>query len=342
MTHASRRSLRWSDLVQGIDYEALYQDLNWVPLSSTGPEDKGYCLDPWKIHKNGDRTGKLAINRDKGVYNCWVCGGGTIHSLIMEVKSLDHDEALTYLTRFVNAHYKESSSEFYARVSRLLSDGEDTDRPFPIFNFRVIDKWESPSTVWLSARHISSEVAEFFKIRQDDKHTKYNPVHGSWEGPAIILPHFWQEQLVGWQERWRSATPNWIGKYTNTTDFPREFTLWGLDFAKSQKLQPILVESVLTALFLISEGFPAIATFGSQITPAQIKHLRSFQQGILLAPDNDPAGTIWLNKAIQGLERFVPLLEVPVVEGIGKDLGDLSPSELSLHLRDVKVAQTSP
>lgn len=324
--------LKYVDFADRIDYDSLYEDLEWEPLSSYKDEDKGYCLMPAN-HTHGDSTGKLAINRDKGVYNCWVCGGGSMLSLVMEVKDLNYQDATAYLYQFVDRATNESADDFYARIERMMEKPVEERKPFPFFNERVL-KWQGYAP-WFADRHISKEVAEYFKLGVDLEHRKYNPKEGEWIGPAAILPHYWDGKLVGWQERWLTDTPRWVGKYTNTTDFPRETTVWGYDFAKEQTKPLIIVESVATALMLISEGYPAIATFGSQLTPDQLKHLRVFQQGVMLAADNDGAGTKWLGTLTEYLRKFIPVLHVPVVYGHGSDLGDLHPDELPTHLKGV-------
>lgn len=335
MHFSNRRKIDWFAFYDSVDFDALYINLGWTPVSNTGTEDKGYCLDPWKLHKHGDRTGKLAINRAKGVYNCWVCGGGTILTLIMEVKGLDFDGAIEYLSRFINAFHKESTEEFHARISRLLDNVKNVNRPLPVFNDQVLTKF-TDAVPWGTTRYISDSVIEFFKIGMANSHYKFNSESGSYEGQAVILPHFWQGKLVGWQERWISDTPSWIGKYTNTSDFPRETTVWGLDFAKTIDKRPILCESVPTALRLISEGHPAIATFGSQITKDQCKHLRCFQQGIILSPDNDTAGYKWYEQAVNQLQRFVPLYLMEPVGEIGSDLGDADYNTLLTAFTNIK------
>jgi DNA primase len=329
--------LKFSDIYRQIDYDALYAELGWEPKDSTEAEDKGYCLDLWNMHNNGDTTGKLAINRDKGVYNCWVCGGGTILSLVMEAKHLDEQKALDWLSQFVNPISKESSDEFYARVERQLRDDKPEPKPLPHFNERVLDRWLGDYHPWLARRGVSHDVATYFKVGYSPAHRKYHPRNGEYVGEAIILPHFWQGRLVGWQERWLSETPSHIGKYTNTMDFPRHETLWGFDFAMKQERQPIVVESVMTALFLITEGYPAIATFGAELTNAQLVQLRGFVKGIILAPDNDGGGAKFLATAKDYLSAYIPLLQIEPVKGAKSDLGDLSAAELSAHLRNVEV-----
>jgi DNA primase len=330
--------LRFDEIVTRMDFDAFYADIGWEPNETVHAEDKGYCLDPWNMHNNGDTTGKLAINRDKGLYNCWVCGGGRVLDLVMAIRNLTEEQALDYLSGFIDRTSTESSADFYQRVERLLGDtSEDARSTLPYFNLRVLDKWTGQYNEWFSRRGISEEVAEYFRLGYDGAHQKYHPKHGEYCAPAIILPHTWKGRLVGWQERWLGEDrPSWVGKYTNTSDFPRESTLWGYDFALGQTQQPILCESVPTALFLISNGYPAIATFGAEITPDQLKLLRAFNQGIIFAPDNDAAGTQWLKKAVGYLYRYIPVLETPTVNGSGSDIGDLSPDELPVHLRGVK------
>ncbi len=325
MRACRRPGQNWQELYQNLDYDALYSDLGWEPTERVGTEDKGFCLDPWGLHKNGDTTGKLAINTDKGVYNCWVCGGGTLQQLVMEVKHVGYDDALRYLTRFVSAFQKESDDEFRVRIDRLLQEESKEKKPPPIFNPGVLDRFviSDPSEDWVSDRRISPEVAQFFKVGIHGEHRRYVSGRGEFVGQAVILPHFWRKKLVGWQERWLGQTPSWLPKYTNTTDFPRETTLWGYDFSLPQTKRPVICESVPTALRLISEGFPAIATFGASVTTDQITLLRVFQQGVILARDNDDAGVKWRAKLVDGLHRFIDLYEVPVVDGEGNDLGDV-------------------
>lgn len=327
--------LRYKDFYSQIDYDLLYADLDWEPQETTGAEDKGFCLDPWQMHKNGDTTGKLAINRDKGVYNCWVCGGGTILSLIMEVKGLSDKEATAYLWEFTRKD-KVSPQEFYDKVQRLLTTESTEPKPLPHFNAKVVEQWVENEHEWFAERGISDEVRRYFKLGYNPNARTFKPSMGTYEGPAIILPHFWEGRLVGWQNRWLDdERPKWVAKYTNTSDFPREVSLWGRDFAASQAKPPIIVESVTTALFLLSEGYPAIATFGSQLTPTQLRHLRGFQAGVLLGRDNDEAGRKWLQIATTYLERYIKVLHVPPINGEGADLGDLSSEELSIHLKGV-------
>jgi len=333
------KPLNWNDIADRLDYDKLYDALGWEPISSQGNEDRGYCLLP-QNHANGDTSGKLAINRDKSVYNCWVCGGGTILTLVMEVKGLRYNEALHYLSGFVDDPNRESTSDFESRIARLLEpEQKQVKKSLPVFQESVVSQWDRPHE-WFTERHISDDTRRLFKAGFDPVARRYTPKEGAYQGPAIILPHYWDGRLVGWQSRWlASDRPEWVQKYTNTTDFPRERTVWGLHAASKSDSPPILCESVATALYCYSEGHSAIATFGAQSTDEQIRHIRGFQQGVILAPDNDQAGRNWLVANINRLERFIPVMVAPFVDGEGADIGDLNPEELSLHLENIQYAQ---
>lgn len=329
--------LRYGDFVDQIDLDAVYEELGWSPERTHLDEDIGFCPDLHARHNNGDTTGKFAFNRNKKCYNCWVCGGGSLLSWVMESKDLDIQDATSWLYDFTKPK-KISAEDFYSEIEVLLEVGKPEHKNMPFFNDKVIEKWRNNSHRWFAERRIDPEVASYFKLGFDAEHIKYGP-KGNYTGPCIILPHFWKGKLMGWQERWLSQErPPWVGKYTNTSDFPRNETLWGYDFALKSSQQPIIVESVTSALYLISEGYSAIATFGASVSAEKMALLRVFNQGVILAPDNDPAGYAWLNDpgkiTLHGyLERYIPTLVVPYVEGSGADLGDLEPDQLSLHLK---------
>lgn len=330
-------NLRYLDFYKQIDVDAVFDELGWIPEEDDGVEMKGFCFDAWGLHKHGDTTGKFAFNREKVVGNCFVCQGFTLQALVMAINNLDYQEATNWLFKFTKPSQK-SSEEFYEQVSRLLNSSEPETKPMPFFNELVLDQWHPDDPLdyeWFSERNISSAVVDHFKCGFNPQAKSHHSKKEVYQGRAIILPHFWNKKLVGWQHRWLDERPNWVPKYENTSSFPRDRTVWGYDFCKVQDHQPIIVESVPTALMLISEGYPAIATFGASVSDAQIKLLRVFSQGILLARDNDEAGRVWEDKIISGLVRYVPILGVDPVKGSGNDLGDLEINELSTHLQSI-------
>ena len=326
------KGLRYSNFAHRIDLDELYAAINFSPDDQDNRgNDIGQCPLPLGLHAHGDTTGKFAIHRDKRVYNCWVCGGGSLLDLAMHMNDMDDHEATEWLYQFTKAS-EERSEEFVQRVKEMMADDTREKPGDPYYNERVIEKWIDPDHPWFEERGIPREVAEYFKLGFNPHNRKYTPKRGGspidepFEGPAIVLPHFFKGRLQGWQVRWLTDDrPKWVKKYDNNNDFPRQTTLWGYDFASKQNKPPVVVESVPTALFLIGLGYPSVASFGAVVNDAQIKLLRAFQQGVILAPDKGSVGHENYWKAAGKLQRFVPVAwaEPPEILEDKEDLGDL-------------------
>lgn len=311
---------KYSDFSSKIDVDAFEEAIEFQFIENDGKgNDIGYCPDIWHLHKNGDTTGKFAIHRDKKVYHCWVCGGGTLLSLAMAIWDLSEDDAIDKLMTFCD----ESSDENFAQeIDVLLSDELKRNPITPYFNHRILDTFTQDDDIlelFLENRRISKKVATSHSIRFTPSAKRVGK-KGTYEGPGIIFPHFWNSRLVGWQTRWIGADlPSWLPKYTNTKDFPKRWTIYNYESVYFSPGPIIAVESIPTALFLESLGYSSIATFGGSITDEQLDLLKKCQQGIILAPDNDSVGI----KSISSIAKLERYISIKVVEPIGKeDSGD--------------------
>lgn len=352
--------LRYSHFADRIDIDLLEEALGIEPIDHPTPnEDRCYCPLPWNSHSNGDTTGKFSINREKKLYNCWVCGGGSLLDLAMAMRNEDMEPATKWLYQFAN--HEETDEEFMDELDRLLADPVDRQPTMPYFNKHVLSRfddnieeakeWDGEKWVpFLERRGIDLATAVAWNLRYNAKAAR--PLKDvAYYGPAIYFPHFWQGRLVGWQQRWldrESDRPRHVPKYTMTPDFPKNETLFGYDraneFIKTVKpkfwaIWPVIVvESVPSALFLWSSGYPSVATFGSSVDERQLKLLRTFPH-LVFAPDNDvpkdpsatPAGIKWLNQCVNYLERYTTVEALPTLDGAGADIGDLASTPELLH-----------
>jgi hypothetical protein len=344
--------LRYAEFSNRLDLDAFYDAIGFEPMSTKGDEDTGHCLDIWGMHKNGDQTGKFSINREKKVYNCFVCGGGSLLSLVIELHDMDPEDATKWIYQFTRT--EQTLEEFYDEMERLLADPDDRKPVMPYYNERVLDRDDTPiaeAVEWsggqwipfLKRRGISATVAHTHKLRYNPAATRFCPAkidEDNYVGPAITFPHYWRGRLVGWQQRWlepegENLRPKWVPKYTNTPDFPKAETIFNYDrcVVNNKHNSPvIIVESVPTVLYLESLGIPAVATFGGP-KEAQMKLLRIFNVGILIAPDADEPGIKGRDVMTDYLDKYIPVSWLPIVDGApGADLGDLSQDELYEHL----------
>lgn len=327
----SQRSLRYSDFADRINVDAFEDAIGFSPEDRVGDNDVGFCMFP-ENHMHGDTTGKFAIEREKKLYNCWSCGGGTLLSLTMELHSeWEADEATEWLYQFVDADLRDDQ-EFVDEFLASFDDADRREKTLPYFNVKVLDRYFQTSNMsWFEGRGIAPWVVETCQLGYSPRCRKPSPGKGKfiddpdYYGPAIIFPHFWSGRLVGWQHRWLDDDrPEWVKKYTNTPDFPKEDTVYGWDYATSVKGMPIVVESVPTVNFLMSEGLSAVSTFGSGVNEPQLRLLRRFNEGVVLAPDNDKAGTKWADTITQYLKRFTKVWIIPPLEDEKADLGDFA------------------
>lgn len=326
------RGVRYGDFAHRIDVDAFAEAIGFVGEDDGRGNDVGHCPDPWQMHKHGDSTGKFAIHREKKVFNCWVCGGGTLLSLAMACQDLAEEDAIEWIKQFAG---EQTDERFEDEIDDLLRDEIERDPVTPWFNTRVLDNFEcltQEAFDWIDERGIDQQLAAEHRIGYNSHEVKISK-KGRYEGPGMILPHFWGGQLVGWQTRWLepdSERPPWVQKYNNTRDMPKRWTIWDYERWYLSEEAIVVVESVPTALRLQSLGFPSMATFGGTVTPEQFKLLRACQQGLILAPDNDDPGMKFIRKAIDyELDKFVPVYVCEPVgeEGSGDDLADLEDDE---------------
>lgn len=313
--------IKYRDIVDRLDIDAFEEAIGWEPRDHKDGNDIGICPDPWGMH-NQNLTNKFAIHRTKKVYNCFKCGGGSLLSLAMALNSIGEQQAIDWLSQFADA--EKGDDDFEQEMEALLTQDERRRDPIlPWFNEKVIEPWQETSCSWFTERGISESVRVEHKLGFDPEHSRLSS-KGNYQGPAVILPHYWGGRLVGWQERWLSTDrPKWIPKYTNTSDFPRNWTIFNYERVYFADRPIVVCESVATVLFLASLNLPAVATFGSNVTEPQLIALRHCQQGVILAPDNDKAGEMFAQTLSGYLENFIDVKVAPVVDGEGSDLGDL-------------------
>lgn len=318
--------LDYQDFADRIDVDAVEEAIGFEPIEQRDGNDVGYCPLPWGLHKNGDTTGKFGIHRNKRVFNCWVCGGGSLLSLAMAVRDLQEQDATDWLYQFTTPA-DQTDEDFQDEIEALLAQHQRQQAVLPYFNENVLTAWETDHP-WFAERGISPGIRKEFRLGYNPNAVKRSR-KGDYEGPAIVLPHFWGGRLVGWQHRWLDDTPKHIPKYVNTSDFPRKETIFNYERVYLSPSPIVVVESVSTALFLTSLGLACVATFGASVSDEQRQLLRRCQQGIILAHDNDPPGHKWVESndepLLDYLERYI---KVKVCEPVGEypdgdDLGDL-------------------
>src|ERR1700756_355829 len=337
----------WYDsFVQDIDYDRLYEAIEFDPMrQDSDGNDIGQCFDLFEQHKNGDTTGKFIFYRGSGLVSCFVCGATSLKTFISTLFDWSTEETVRWLSQFADVMEQDDDS-FLREIDEILKDKPKKTTTLPQFSAQILDRWDARekwpkiASEWASQKGIDKQTCDDFLLRYGKIRTMTDAKE-PWIGQAIVIPHFWRGKLVGWQQRWLDERPPGVGKYKSTNDMPRYDTLFNYDRCIRETVPVFIVESPATVLWLHANDLPAVASFGSKITPAQLKLLRVFQQGVVIAPDNDAPGRKYLKACREYLEPFIPVYAVSPVGRFdsGNDLGDLAPSrdKLDRHLSTISL-----
>jgi hypothetical protein len=337
----------YDSFVQDIDYDRLYEAIEFEPMrQDSDGNDIGQCPDLFGLHKHGDRTGKFIFYRESGLVSCFVCGATSLLKFTCSYFDWTNEESVRWLAQFADV-MEQDDEAFLNEIDDILRERKPTKSTTPRFSEAILDRWTSWSDwpdiayEWAETKGVDERVATDFSLRYGRVRTMTDSKE-PWVGQAIIIPHFWRGKLVGWQQRWLDEErPEGVGKYKSTNDMPRFDTLFNLDRCVRETVPILVVESPGTVLWLHACDLPSVATFGGTVTPDQMKLMRQFQQGVVIAPDNDGPGRKYLKKISEYLEPFVPVYTVAPVGKFdsGADLGDLAPdvAKVDKHLSTMSL-----
>jgi DNA primase len=328
----------WNTLKGFIDVENLIDQLSIGPFTRAGDELTMSC--PLPSHGGVDNNPSFSINESKKVYNCFICGGGDLADLVAKLKGVSRDNAKKLVRE--STSFPSDPQSFIERVERIIYFTPDiqvkTDTP--IYNEGLIYPWYlkacgGEGLDYFNRRGITGATIDKLWLGYDPEHHRKYKEKFTGEvrqhiGPAAIIPVYHEGYLVGWQERWIDPKPEGIPKYTNTDHLPRKsvvYNIGSITLSRTHFDAVIVVEAPLTAAYLESNGFVAVATFGTEANAEQIQQLRRLKR-VLLWYDNDPGGKQGLVKMANALDSHVEVLVVPFVPGEKSDANDV----LSEHL----------
>lgn len=324
--------MNWQQIHLTLNYEEVEQALGITVLQRTNKgEHIASC--PLASHGGPDRNPSFAINVNKGVFGCFACdAGGTLPGLVMEMEAVDYEGALHWLSRFSEMPAGGETDHFIEQLEKWCERKKpniERERLLPWFSRSVLPQDEPGGADYFCARNIGRDTCNKLDLRFVNEH-----IRSSYSGPCLVIPHYFNGELRGWQERWidygKEGFPKWIPKYSNSDDFPKKETIYNFGVK-----DPILVESALTVATLDTYGFAACATFGGSISSDQIRLLRTLGK-VYLAYDNDEVGRKATNLLCDHLGNYIDVYIVPTGGAEKADLGDASLEEVTKRIAHAK------
>ena len=311
---------------------------SYVTLTKKGANYFGLC--PF----HNEKTGSFSVSPDKQIYYCFGCkkGGGVIN-FIMDEENLEFRDAVRFLAQRANMPIPddERDEEGGRQRARLLSLNRDAARFFydmlheergkacaqyleqrrinrrTAMNFGLgasADEWDALLTAMTQKGYTKSELLAAGLVVQGKNGRLYDKFRSRLIFPVIDV----RGDVVAFGGRIvRKDDPG--AKYMNSPEtviYSKRRTLYGLNLAKKSKRKNIiLVEGNIDVVMLHQAGFDnACASMGTALTSEQINLLSRYTKELVLCYDNDNAGRIATQKALELLNEAdftVRVLELP-------------------------------
>ncbi|MCI2057901.1 MAG: DNA primase [Oscillibacter sp.] len=309
---------------------------SYVPLTSKGGSYWACC--PF----HSEKTPSFHVLSDKQIYYCFGCkrGGGVIN-FIMEEENLSFPDAVRFLAKRAGMEVPEEDGdrEESRRRMRLLDLNRDAARFFyqtlqgpegravqDYLDRRKItratavkfgmgasaDSWDALLTAMTKKGYSKSELLSAGLVVQGKNGRLYDKFRSRLMLPVIDV----RGDVVAFGGRVLDKSEP---KYMNSPETPvysKRKTLYGLNLAKkSKRPNIILCEGNLDIVTLHQAGFDnAVASMGTALTTEQTRLLSRYTKELVLCYDNDNAGKIATERALQILnnsEFTVRVLQLP-------------------------------
>ncbi len=279
---------------------------------------------------HNEKTPSFHVLPDKQFYHCFGCkkGGGVIN-FVMEIENLSYIDAIHFLARRVNMEVPDDreNAEAERRRRRLLELNRDAARWY----YQVLQSADGAAVrAYLDKRAISRKIAVRFGMGASpdrwDALMRAMTAKGYTKQELLTAGLIVANKNGSFYDKFRNrlmlpvidVRGNVVGfgsrvidksepKYMNSTETPvysKRRVLYGLNLAKTTKRpNMILCEGNLDVVTLHQAGFDnAVASMGTALTTEQIRLLGRYTKELVLCYDNDKAGQLATQRALQMLD----------------------------------------
>lgn len=246
-------------------------------------------------HANQDHDPTAALNYKKLTFKCLGCkrSGGLLW-FIAEHRGTPAADARTWLAQETGTDGEAMDLSALLRYFDALYGGTGSGRePMTIYAEETLAPWALLHP-WVTdpiqhdaqgrsvgGRGIPEESALRFRVGYAEE---YFMGTGMPTSERIVIPHFWQGALVGWQARRLCADGS--PKYKASTSFPRDTTVFNYDPDADWAL---VVEAPLSTVAHDAGDLHLESTFGANVTDYQARLLARHKR-VVFWFDNDHAG----------------------------------------------------
>ena len=281
------------------------------------------CLCPF--HSNKHST-SFAVSYSKGLYICYnpSCDAkGNLRDLIEragKVTGLEANKLIMSIERQKIEHFDEELIKLMDEVPDFIEFPEET--LVKLYNDLLNN--ENAKSYFESRGIDLRSIAHFSLGYSENMQMVTVPVHSPTGIPV---------GLVG-----RSIEGK---RFKNSTDLPRQKTMFNLHRARKMGGKIIVVESCFDAIRIHQAGFPnVVATLGGSISKENLANLSKYATSIVIATDADDAGRKLGNQIATALKNkdvmWAMYDDLVVYPHDAKDIGDLTEEEIKTCIKNAK------
>ena len=309
---------------------------SYVTLTRKGSNLFGLC--PF----HNEKTPSFSVAPDKQIYHCFGCKkGGSVINFIMEIEGLSFPEAVAFLAKRANLPLP--AEEEQTGADRMRRRVLELNRTAARWYYEQLQQLQGAAVQsYLDRRQIRKNIAVRFgmgaSLNEWDALThamrakgyskeellaaglaaagKNGGIYDKFRNRLMLPVIDSRGDVVGFGSR---VIDNSSPKYMNTTEtvaFSKRRVLYGLNLAKKTKRPNIILcEGNLDVVTLHQAGFDnAVASMGTALTQEQVRLLSRFTKELVLCYDNDKAGQLATDRALELLrntEFKVKVLRLP-------------------------------
>lgn len=293
---------------------SLLAEFGATTVSQSGVELKVSCVLPW----HDDRNPSAQLNYQKLTYKCFSCdSSGGLLWLIGSCRGTSGHDARRWLSKETGEGDVQDLSSLLAYFDSLYQKGV-RDSPMPKMDPSILKAWNYIHPYMTEIRGIPEDTLTRFRVG-------WNP-----QTNRIVIPHFWQGDLVGWTTR-RLDPNDPVSKYKNSADFPKDKTVFNYD---PNRKAAIIVESPTSVLSKWHLTHGVESTMGAGVTDNQMRLLRRHPKLVLFF-DNDDAGWLATNKVGEACQEFCVVM-------VANNVYAADPADLSDEIYRESIEQAIP
>lgn len=287
---------------------------------ATWTEDKLVAASPFRhdrtpsfyvwLRDNPVTNAKAGYWQDYGATDPEWSRGGPV-KLLAFLRNETEEETREYLRMHYGYGGKETADpdELTLDLSGILRAPSEPYRPLDI---RILDEYIARHP-YLTSRGISEEVQRMFRTGYDERRR------------AVTIPWFNADGTLG-NVKYRSVTDKvfWYAKGGR----PIREMVFGLDRVYAWNFRRVaLVEAEIDAMYLWTNGIPAVAVGGSAFSDEKAELLRKCPiEEIRVATDNDEAGAKLKAQVFDKLAGYCELYDVEIPREY-KDMNEVKTRE---------------